>query len=248
MPEQTNPIKRLYDTLTMVLDHGPAQTSNEVAAQDVWKGALGLDGERFFEHIPDLVLTLRACEQLIRQDSSIDQCRYLYRIQRVRVGLSSLCNHSTKWRGIRDLFNRDFMDALFLMSENVSIRDCEELVPEEELASLQAEVESIINRVVDSELNAEIKLALIDGLEAVRQAILNYQVMGAEGIRQAVDRNFGSIHRHSDEFKTAYNSSGREIVTDFLALLNKVDFVVSTAYKIKQLASPAIERMLNSGG
>ena len=143
----------------------------------------------------------------------------------------------------------DFMDALLLMSDNLSLRGGEELIPEEELASLQADVEDIINKVVDSDLEDEIKRVLFDGLESVRNALLNYQMFGAEGIRQSLDRNFALPFRYSDEFiRASGNDEGKNIVSAFFEFLKKLNIAASTGLKVNKISGPAIDRMLESGG
>ncbi len=129
------------------------------------------------------------------------------------------------------------------------MRGGEEVISEENLTGLQADVEDIINKVVDSELEDEIKRVLYDGLESVRNALLNYQMFGAEGIRQSLDRNFALPFRYSDEFARASGSDeGKQIVSVFFGFLKKVNTTISTVLKIKQISGPAIDRMLESGG
>ena len=141
------------------------------------------------------------------------------------------------------------MVSLLLMSENISLRGGEEIISEENLANLQADVEDVINKVVDSDLEDNLKSVLFDGLEAVRNALLNYQMFGAEGIRQSLDRNFALPFRYSDEFaKASRSEEGKQIVYVFFGFLKNLNTTISTVLKIKQISGPAIDRMLENGG
>ena len=246
MSEQTNPFKRLHDGLSVVVDYANRNgisTSN--SAQDVWMAALGLEETGVYKEQFNLLLVVNECEQLIRRIHGIDQERYLARIEKVKSGILSV--GSSRWGSFRSMLNDDFLDALYATSEAVSLLVGEEVIPEEVLISLQENVEDIINRVVDSDLEDELKSVLFNGLEAVRQALLNYQISGAEGIRQALDRNVGLIHRYGEEFKRAGEQrQGKEVFSDFFDLLKRMDTLVSIGLRIQQLGEPAA-LMLSSG-
>ena len=156
---------------------------------------------------------------------------------------------TSRWSNFKEQFNDDFMLSLQWAAEDMANHWDEEVIPEEELASLQADVEDIINKVVDSDLDDELKHVLFDGLESVRNALLSYQMSGSEDIRQSLDRNFALPFRYSDEFARASGSDeGKQIVSVFFGFLKKVNTAISTVLKVKQISGPAIDRMLESGG
>ena len=248
MPEQTNPFKLLHDRLSVVIDYSRQNgIVTDGSAQDIWMEALGIDESQFYDEQFDLLRVVDACEQLIIRNQTINRNRYGDRIQRVKMGI--LCVGSSSWERFRLCITDDFMDVLDVTSDNMFVSGSEEVIPEEALASLQEDVEDIINRVRDSDIENELKSVLFDGLASVRNALLYYQTFGAEGIRQAIDRNFALPFRYSDEFIRASGSDeGKNIVSAFFEFLKRLNVVVSTGLKIKQISGPAIDRMLESGG
>lgn len=250
MQEPTNPVKRLHNIVSKVIDHSRTSgISSGHPAQSVWISAFNLTEENILRNLYSTTLLIDSCEQMVMQEQALNHEPYLGMIQKAKKGIYSLSTASGSWGTFREVFSDEFMISLFLISENISLRGTgEEAISEECLATLQMDIEGLITRVVDSALDSEIKNVLLDGLESVRQAIMDYRILGAESIRQALDRNFGLLHRFREDFKTAYESNDRQVVVDFLGFLKNVDMVVSTASKIKQLAAPVIDRMIESGG
>ena len=247
MPEQTNTIKRLHNILSAVIDHGSANVTPASSASIAWTGAFGMSSQECLDNLLcGLIADISDYERLVKRDTRINEAVHLKHLTRVKSGLLSV--NSGVWESFRKTFDDGLLDVLQLMSENISAHRVEEIIPDQDLASLQADLTDLIDKVLSSDFDSEIKSVLIDGLESVRQAIIDYRIFGAERIRQALDRNVGLIHRYREEFKTAYESNDRQVVADFLGFLKKADIVVSTASKIKQLAAPIIDRMLESGG
>ncbi len=243
MPEQTNPFKRLHDNLSVVIEHARTQgTPTNATAQQVWLDALELDEHGFYKKQFNLLLVVNECEQLIRRTQEINQERYLARIEKAKTSI--LCIGSSPWGRFRSILNDDFMDVLYATSDAVSLLVGEEVIPEEDLASLQADVENIINRVVDSDLEDDLKRVLFDGLESVRNALLNYQMFGAERIRNAVDRNVSSFSRHRQDFDRASETTNGSIICAYKKFINQVNATISTALKFKQLAEPTVQQVL----
>ena len=261
MPEQTNPAKRLHDILDRVVSYGAeegymysSQRQENVPREmrEVWMEAMEIDPDeedaedRFHNSLSEVLLLINSCEQIVKRTSAMDQDLHLEQLTQAKRVIFRV--HATIWNEFRDEFNVHFMRSLQWAARDMTYHWDEEIISEESLATLQEGVEDIINRVVDSDLEYELKRVLIDGLEAVRQALLNYQMSGAEGIRQALDRNIGLLHRYREDFKVAYESDDQQVVVDFFGFLKKADIVVSPASKIKQLAAPIIDRMLESSG
>ena len=242
MPEQTNPFKRLHDNLSVVIDYARNNgLSPNTLAHNVWLRAYRLDELGFLQKLHELMFIVDSCEQVIGQEQAINQDLYLKQITEVKRALSLLSMSSGSWESFQAILNDSLMVSLLLMSENISFHGGEEVIPEEELASLQFDVEALVNKVVDADIDVNIKSVLLEGLEAVRQAILNYRIFGAEGIRNAVDRNVGSYARHKEEFERASENKGKEVIYDYKRFINEVNAIISTMLKFRQLTEPAAQ-------
>ena len=242
MPEQTDPFKRLHDNLSVVIDYARDNGfPTDMPAREAWIQAYSVDGLGFLQKLHELMFIVDSCEQVIGQEQAINQDLYLKQITEVKRALSLLSMNSGSWRAFLTILNDSLMVSLLLMSESISFYGGEEVIPEEELASLQSDIEDLVNKVVDSDIDADIKSVLLEGLEAVRQAILNYRVSGAEGIRNAVDRNIGSYARHKEEFDRASENEGKEVIYDYKRFINEVNATISTVLKFRQLTEPAAQ-------
>ena len=239
MPEQTNSIKRLLRKLERVIDYGDANVSPASSASIAWMGAFEMsDQEGLNTLLCNLIADVGECERTVIQDTRINESLYLKHIAKVKRGLLSV--NSGTWDIFRKTFDEGLLDALQLISENISAHWGEEVISDETLANLQSDVEDVINKVVDSDLEDNLKSVLFDGLEAVRNALLNYQMFGAEGIRNAVYRNIGSYARHREDFDKASNQ-GIEVVGAYKRFIDEVNAILSTALKFKQLSKPVAQ-------
>ena len=250
MVEHTNPIKRLLNILSIVFDYGNSNVSPSSSASIAWMEALEFSGHESLEDLLcDLIADIGEYERFVRRDSRINEVIHLKQIGKVKSGLLNVS--SGNWEGFLRAFNEGLLDALQLMAENISINGGEEVISEEDLVSLRAEVEKLIDRVDKSNLEDEFKQVLLDGLEVLRQSIVDYRRFGAERIRQAFDRNIASFYRYREEFKKAYETEGegKEVISHLLEVLKKVDAIVSMGLKLRQLAEPATQfLMLGVGG
>ena len=153
---------------------------------------------------------------------------------------------SMYWEDFRDHVTDEFLMLLQLLGSDLS--ECWHEVPlsSEDLGALQSEIEEIISDVAESDLDDVIKLVIVDGLNAVRNAILEYRVRGAEGIRQALDRNIALIFRYRQEIDMASQHDQGGLLSRWLVAVGKLDALVATGLKIKQLAQPVMKILMPS--
>ena len=130
------------------------------------------------------------------------------------------------------------------MNEHVS----ERLISDEDLKQMHSELQEIIDRVLASDLPLGLKTSLVDGLAAIQSAILEYRLYGAEGIRNAIDRNVGLVYRNLEEIGTLEQPESKNVARDAIGCIWKIDKFVSAASKVKELAQPLTEHFPMLGG
>ena len=206
--------------------------------------ALGLNNHAALgDFLCDLISAVRSHEQLVKREDEINRDLHLEYIQKVKQGLLRV--NSGTWKEFQETFNKVTLDTLMALSEGTSRFWKEENIPEEDLASLQSDVEDLINKVMESDLEDQLRRVLIDGLETVRHALVGYRIFGAEGIREAWDRNVGSFLRYREGIKRA---SQGEVFRRWEDLLGKINHILENGLKIKRLADPITRLMLGGGG
>ena len=251
MPEQTNPTKRIHEILKALISHEEKRDTS-VPIQKFLMMLLNpsMNINDFYDAISELIGIVNSCENVIKQNGDMtteDKDLHLDQLRRVRIRLFNVKPGDEMT--FSKQFSPDFMESLQWAARDMAYYWDEEIISEENLATLQTDVEDVINKVVDSDLEDELKRILFDGLESVRRAILNYQILGAEGIRQALDRNIGLIHRYGEDFKRASESDDTGVFSNLFDLLKKLDALVVLGLRVRQLGEPVTQiLMLGSGG
>ena len=244
--EQTNLFGRICDILSQVIGH-QHKWGEDSSASVIWIEALDLGDQTKLDNLLcDLISAIRSHERMVIGEDRINRDLHLKYIERVKRGLLSV--ESGTWKQFCATFDSATLDTLLALTEGSLGLWGEEDLPNEELANLQREVEGIINQVLESSLDDELKRVLVGGLEAVRQALLSYRIFGAQGIRDALNKNIAFLLQYREELKKAYQCQGGEVLPLWIELLKKLDVVLVNAPKIKQLVEPAARLLLGSGG
>lgn len=233
MPEYTNPAKRLYDSLDTIMT----------------RQRLGSDAS-FADTIGQLFSIINSYEQFVNRSETMTEDQksmHLGQLQDVKSALAQ----SNNWGQVSSRLDKNFVRNFYWAAVEMSHHWDEYGIKEEDLASLQAEIDELTSEIVDSDLDAQLKSVLTSGLNGVRQAILEYRIHGAEGLRQALDKIIDDMIRYREEFNAASTENGtRELIRNCFEIILKVDNLVSTGLKIKQIAGTSIKGimlMLGSG-
>ena len=251
MTEQTNPAQRLHEVLDQVVRIGDREFEQKLGTPDelaaIWTYARNIPQDQFPDSLTDFLHQVDSISQFLRQHDVKNKESHLDRIAKVRALTFTM--GSMSWTQFRQQFTDDFLDLLKWVASDISDPWNETPWQDEDLDFLQSEIEALINDVLGSELGEEIKRVIVDGLEAVRQAVMQYRVLGLEGLRGALDRNIGIIARYGKDLDAANNKNERQIMSKWWSVLEKLDMVVSAGFNVQQLAQPAIAQlMLGSAG
>ena len=240
MTELTNPALRLYTLLEKVTSWGTQHAVRDWSAQRVWVTAMDIDPEKegAQEKSADLwaetLILITSCEDLVRRTHTMNQDLHLRQLRRVKTALFG--GGVQTWVEYRKNLTDDFMISLQLVAENMSHHWYEEFIPEDALTDIQSEVEDLIRTILGSDLRGELKKALIDGLEEVRRAIVNYRVRGADEIRKAVDSNVVAFGRNLEYVSALTDDEDKDVVSAYRKFISKVDGITTAALKLKPLA------------
>ena len=250
MPEQTNPIKRLYDAIDKAISYGNNVYVVEHLdglsdpAEVVWSMAMGINLEsteyelELLNSLTEIIRLVDLCENAVRQSTIVNQELHARQLGRVKELIFQIMGKN--WGDIRSEFGEDFLMSLELSGEMLSTEWKEQEISADKLQELQTEIDLLRNRVLESHLDPVLTSALISGLEAMRRSILEYQIFGVEAIRQAVDLNIGTIVRYKDDFEGSQTGAGKEVVADFIKFIEKANATISFAKNIAALAAPVI--------
>jgi hypothetical protein len=242
MAEETNPSKKLITIIQLVVDMGISRNNDGDNMANVWGRAHGVAPQNIYESVDEAMQLADVCDRFMRQNNVKDPEIHLQSITSIKRALYSL--HAMNWAQFKQQFNHERIMLLQLMDSEFSEHWHETPLADNDLEWLQSEVEDLIHDVVESQLSTDIKNVILDGLEAVRYAILEYRVRGMEGIRQALDKNVASLIRYRDEFDEMKRGDHEGIWTRWSSVVGRLDGWVSTGLKLKQHVQPAISMLM----
>lgn len=136
------------------------------------------------------------------------------------------------------------MIALQFCSDYFSTSGREDEIDRQTLQDIQLELQELIENVHDSALSDDFRIMLIESLEEIRRAILEYRLRGAAGLREAMERGVGGILRFRSEIAEINDVESDSVVQKWFALLSKLDSMASAALKVRQLVSPLTNLVL----
>ena len=254
MAELMNPMRRLYNLLEQVVSYAEEDSySLNSPMSMVWAHGMGFefgeeeDLEDYHNSLLDLMRLIVSCEEIIKKTPSMNQSLYLSQMSRIKRAAFSI--GSSNWGDFRNEFTNDFLLAMQWAIEGMNEFVSEKLISDEDLQNMHAELQGIIDRLLSSNLPLEFKTSLVDGLTAIQLAIQDYRIFGAEGIRNAIDRNVGLLYRHLEDSGDLEQSESKDVARDAINCIWRIDKIVSATSKVKELAQPIIEHfpMLGSG-
>ncbi len=236
------------------MEWGDVYAGSNADVQYVWICAIGMEekledeheaSEEFHKILSEALNLVRSCENLVQRTHAANQDLHLKQLKRVRNAIFAV--NAGSWHTFRSNFNDDFMMSPRWAAENLSNYWHEEVIQEEELASIQSEVGALIERLVASNLEPDLKTVLIASLGEVRNAIPNYRILGADEIRKAVDSNIGVVARHAESIQGISDDEDKQVVSAVLGLVSKVNQLATAALNLKALGEGAV-KLLSIGG
>lgn len=133
---------------------------------------------------------------------------------------------------------------LNLASQRLDLVQREILLPPSEINALQSEVQTLFQQVSASDLAPELRIIILDLLEAIRRTLNEYQIRGAEGLKRVLAECFG---RMSLDKEIVVQHNKRPELKSFLDLLSKLNglFTAATnADKIGKFLGDSFSKLL----
>lgn len=246
----TNPAKRLYDIFNTIMTKQRLIAEHHEPTIYGLARLLGLGSRMsFVDVIGQLFSIIHSYEQFVKRSETMRKDQKNMHLDQLQ-DVKAILVQSDNWQRLGSGLDKNFIRNLQWAAGEMNHHWDEYGIKEEDLASLQSETEELINKIVNSDLDIQLMSVLTSGLNGVRQAILEYRIHGAEGLRQTLDKIIADLARHREEFEAeSTKTETQEFIKDYLKIIQILDRLVSTGLKIKQIASPLVGflPMLNSG-
>lgn len=236
MDIKNNPAGRLFDILTAARNQ-----SARDSARNAWATVFEVDRKdtgTILKMLADLIDLTHETKESIKRLNDVDHALHLTPFGNIENMLSTV-NLDGAWEPCKNLIDDMTLLGLRFNADKLSRASGFTHVADEDLVEIRKSLDELINKVVDSSLEADLKSLLLRNLESVRHALVSYRVRGIQGLQDEVEKSFGSmLLRKGDIAKSS--EEHKEVWHSFYTLIDRVHKLVSLARDSKELAAPAV--------
>ncbi len=214
--------------------------------KEVWGRVSGvdpMDTPRTLAVLLDLMGLVAVTRRRIEALEHVDKDTYLKPIKEIETAFA-VTNLDTIWGSFKRHTSDATMVGLAFCSDTLSRVTPEDVLDEAILDELKHDVEAMIDDVDKADIVSTLKAVILDHLESIRRAVVEYKIRGTQGLRQALDSGIGSLLRQRDELKKTEN---QHVVTRLMNLFGKIDSYVGVGIAAQKLFGRVTD-LLQIGG
>lgn len=239
-PPKTNPAGRLYHLLNKAVPKNSNRTFGEV-----WADVFGIDPEdrgRLLVMLSHLIQQIEEGRRVVEENPHLRQDLHLKPFVKLEEAFSRI-NVEAQWRSWKkNQLPDETLNDLEWCAESLKAVYPEGEIDREKLTELREDVEKLISEVRDADIPEDLKAVIIDGLEHVRRAIVEYDLRGVEGLQQALEQNLGTIVLHQDELTA--DESRWEIFEKWAGRLGMLKVVIDSALEAYEMVPSGGEEVI----
>ncbi|HCM0712933.1 TPA: hypothetical protein N2743_004430 [Vibrio parahaemolyticus] len=241
MIDETNPAGRLHRILVAT----KSQSDNK-KVRNVWSEVLGveLDDAAITKAVVELYSLTHQIQSLIKMKEGLNHKLYLNSFSQIERALIPL-NLTTSWSTVRVNLSDEALTRLQFCAEELSQFYAEDSLSEDELKSVIEKVEALFDSVYASKLPDPLRLALLEEVEPLRNAISMYRIKGAKGLKEALQATIGAVVANQEELRNV-SSDNQDVLVRLGELIDKMDVFTARALKLKNIVSKPIRYLLKS--
>lgn len=227
MDYTTNPIRRLEEILNILVKNaGSTRTLLSICYEIDPNNTPAM-----YHALADLIKLADECKAIMEQIADND----IY-IEPVVKAHKAISNIQLKELGYdsSSLVDKQTMYGLKFSVDCYKNKCGETVINKDQIASLQKDVEELINKLVESNLPSDLKQILCEKLEGIRKAFVSMRISGIEGLKSELESTAGALFLNKDEIIRNNKDENIQGVIGFLDKLNKF---VSFGNGVKELVS-----------
>ena len=238
MVKANNPAGRLYDVLSNAKKHPPTQSE---PSRKIWSSVLGAN--------PDSTLLIKRLVQLMEElDDTIARLKkqenftlalHEPQLRAIRHALSPT-HLNAHWEHVVQQLSDSSMISLASAADWLAHHDPDGEINANELSALQREIEELVEEILGSELDATFREFVLDQLEKIRSAILEYRLRGPAALREALESTTGAILLNRSLIEKEAAKEEGTILKRFERVVSTTHALVVTIANFHQLAEPLI--------
>ena len=239
MAINNNPASRLFE----IIEHAYTFDDNR-HMREVWSTILLCEGtqdtSKILRGLSQIIGLLAECKKQLVQIDDLDYALYSEPLDQLAEVFLQV-NLDENLGSFKRRLSAGTTTGLKFCADALAKSSLEDVVEEEFLTGLLAEVNELLEEVIRSDLPDQVKKLLLDSLEDIRAAIIDYRVMGVQALQNSLKHNVGSVLLARAEIENVSEKVDKEILSRFGRLLSKLEQVVYLGSRVKQLAEPVIK-------
>jgi hypothetical protein len=250
MDVKNNPAGRLQDLLAKARKQTP-----DPAAKHAWAAVFAVPPEdtgALLQMLADTIALVGEAKAAIQRLTDVDHALYLQPFKKVEALFSNL-NLEAGWGQSKQHLDETTLYGLRIAADKLSRVSGYTHIDTAALAALRQDLEALLTEALGlTDLPKDLKELFVRNLEALRRALLAYQVRGIEGLQQELERTVGSLMLHRDQVKAAAAAGGTaaKFLKGFSACVKTVNELLAAAKTARDLvtdgraAAPALPEFL----
>jgi len=233
MVNHNNQAGRLHKILTAVINQ-----QDGLPTIQVWANVFNVDVQDKSSIFKNIFLIQELSDDIKRKistTSGINSNLLLSQHEHIEYVVKAT-NFDTAWSSYKGRLNLAVMLNLAHCAEALSRYD-ESPIKDDDLTSLHNDVSDLFTNVANSTINLDLKIIILDLLEAIRSSIAEYNIRGAKGIRDQLAYCLGKVVQNKDLFA---DNNDTEEVTSWWNIFSRADNITTVALNLVSIGTTAI--------
>lgn len=236
---KNNPAGRLHDLLQLAQRQPPKEP-----ARKAWAQVFGVAPEEtglLLQMLADLINLMSETKASIERLDDVDHRIYLKPFVKIERFFSQV-NLDAGWEHWKAQLDEPTLYGLQFAADRLSRVSGSTTIAQEDIHSIQAELEQFVESVLASDLPQGLKALFLRNLESIRHALLVYRIRGVEGLEHELERAVGSLMLNQTEIPpTGSKSTSRTFWERFFVVVERINKAVTLTRGAKELAGPAVQ-------
>jgi hypothetical protein len=234
MNEYTDSCTQLYKILREAWNEDGQQPSIEV-----WAKVLNLDPYKTADvhfKLVDLQILIRNTRNYIKSLETHKTEKYLEALDNIQSALLNNNLLQSLWGNVKSQISKEtiyLIDACedFLTLQGKTLRE----ISPAELEELQQQIRTLLDEIINTDIDQETKQFLINELKKIEDAILNYRVRGSSGIVEVSEQSIGRIVVKWPHIPEPAREFAGKFITFLSENITKINAAMSVAEKLYHL-------------
>jgi hypothetical protein len=238
--KKDNPAGRLWHILDEARKKGDG-----MKVREVWGQVFGIDmnsTSQILEKQGEMIRLLMDVKRSIENIDGLNQDLYLKQLPSIQ-GAFATVRQSDQWKSFKNRLDEATMLSLEHCADELSKHSNERVLGQDELQSLREDVEALIDRVLDgTTIDPKLREILLEHLEIIRRAIINYKLHGSDGLQEAIKTATGAVYLNRGIFEAEKDSEAVDWYWKIIVRIGTLTALVSDAHEL----APGVAKLLES--